>query len=451
MEITRSCRRLSAPLPPSPRLLRSRSTTPATPLPENNSCTPNSGQRAIKPRPKSTTKSRTNKNEENISPSILISSTQKKPQENTRFGNFLHRGSPLTTGTPKGARSVTSSPSAWALSPGRSSPEPPESAGSGGKRVKGGVSGVLKYFKQKKVSRVQEEEFHRFRVLQNRLLQWRFVNAKAEAPMAAVKGVAKAKIFCVWIRIFKMRKSIVEMQIQMERVKLEIKVYQIINPQIFLLNEWAKLERRNQESVCRMTRKLSSLSIRLPLVQDAKADVVSIYQALSTAMEVMDSIVAMITKFFSKQIETIFYLLTELTCTLEQDEEHLEEIEMAITLVSTLLAKEKSLQVHLIQATKESRRCQDSTAAGALEDTASATTALSRKDQGQSLAILLAKNHGKLDEGGSYLAWLSQTVPTLKSHDMMGIVDDFQDDMLNHKMLLNQQQQKVATDASNFA
>lgn len=71
--------------------------------------------------------------------------------------------------------------------------ETPESAGSGGKRVKGGVSGVLKYFQQKKVSRVQEEEFHRFRVLQNRLLQWRFVNAKAEAAMAAVKGVAKVR------------------------------------------------------------------------------------------------------------------------------------------------------------------------------------------------------------------------------------------------------------------
>jgi hypothetical protein len=30
---------------------------------------------------------------------------------------------------------------------------------------------------------------------------------------------------------------------------------------------------------------------------------------------------------------------------------------------------------------------------------------------------------GKLDEGSSYLAWLSQTVPILKIHDMMGIVD----------------------------
>jgi len=68
----------------------------------------------------------------------------------------------------------------------------PESPGSSGKRVKsGGFSGVLKYFKQKKVSTLQEEEFHRFRVMHNRLLQWRFVNARAEAAMAGVKRVAE--------------------------------------------------------------------------------------------------------------------------------------------------------------------------------------------------------------------------------------------------------------------
>jgi hypothetical protein len=221
METTQGRRHLSAPLPPSPspRLLRSRSTssTPATALPENiNSCTPNSTKRVTKPRPQSTSKSRTNKNEENINPSIPISSTQKRPQENTPpskegFGKFLQRASPLiTSGIPKAARSVTNSPSAWALSPGRSLRPPvkpespgrtlqggcpalPESAGSGGKRVKGGVSGVLKYFKQKKASTPQEEEFHRFRILHNRLLQWRFVNAKAEAAMAGVKRVAQAR------------------------------------------------------------------------------------------------------------------------------------------------------------------------------------------------------------------------------------------------------------------
>lgn len=215
MENSQARRRpsLSATLPPSPRLRRSGSTTRSTTLSENNSCAPNSGQRSVtNPRPKSTTKSRTNKNEENVNPPLpatISSSKQKKPEENTpskelSFGKFLQRGSPRTVGAAKGGRSVTNSPSAWALSPGRSlgcrvtpestvgCPVRPESPGSGGRRVRGAdIIGVLKYFKQKKASPLQEEEFHRFRVTQNILLQWRFANARAEAAMASVKRVTE--------------------------------------------------------------------------------------------------------------------------------------------------------------------------------------------------------------------------------------------------------------------
>ncbi|XP_030936002.1 QWRF motif-containing protein 7 [Quercus lobata] len=396
METTQTRRRLSVSLPPSPppRLPRSRSTStttsttatiPATTytLHQNisNSCTPKSSPRVlpiVTPRPKSTSKSRTlfNKNEENINTSsITISSTQKKQQPENNNNNkeglgnklLLQRAgstSPRTNniiGATKGARSVTNSPSAWALSPGRTLGSPvmrPESPGSSGKRVKsGGFSGVLKYFKQKKVSTLQEEEFHRFRVMHNRLLQWRFVNARAEAAMAGVKRVAEGKIFSVWIRILKLRKAILEKRIEMQKFKLEIKLHQIINPQILLLNQWAKLEKNNQESVSRVVRKLSGISVRLPLVEGAKAEEGSIYQAFSTAVGVLDSIEATIAKFFSK-IETVLFILTELRSTFELEDEFLEELEMAIALVSTLLANEESVNVHLIQAAKESRRGQ---------------------------------------------------------------------------------------------
>lgn len=80
----------------------------------------------------------------------------------------------------------------------------------------------------------------------------------------------QAKLLSIWIRIFKMWKTIVEKKIQMQRLKLEIKLYQIINPQMFLLDEWSRLERRNQESVSRLARKLLGLSVRLPLVEGAK-------------------------------------------------------------------------------------------------------------------------------------------------------------------------------------
>lgn len=57
--------------------------------------------------------------------------------------------------------------------------------------IGGGVTGFFNYFRQKKVSPAQEEEYHRFRVLHNRLLQYRFANARAEAAMASLKNAAE--------------------------------------------------------------------------------------------------------------------------------------------------------------------------------------------------------------------------------------------------------------------
>ena len=68
----------------------------------------------------------------------------------------------------------------------------------------------------------------------------------------------------------KLRKAILEKRVEMQKFKLEIKLHQIINPQILLLNQWAKLEKKNQESVSRVVRKLSGISVRLPLVEGAK-------------------------------------------------------------------------------------------------------------------------------------------------------------------------------------
>lgn len=67
-----------------------------------------------------------------------------------------------------------------------------------------------------------------------------------------------------------MRRAIVAKHIEMQRLRLEIKLYQIVNPHMSLLNEWAKLERRNQESVSRLVRKLLCLSVTIPLVEGAK-------------------------------------------------------------------------------------------------------------------------------------------------------------------------------------
>ncbi|OMO98171.1 hypothetical protein COLO4_14100 [Corchorus olitorius] len=356
---------------PSPQLLRSRSGAPALTLPENRGSSINSStQRFSANRSKSTTRSRSTqrtRNEENVNPATIVATMQKRPnsshQENKDgFVRFLQRGSPRNNSssvTKGGSKPVTScySPSAWALSPGRSSPwmvaaaaaapEPNLSRGSGTGAVKsktksskgGGVGGVLKYFRQKKVSPVQEEEYHKFRVYYNRMLQWRFVNARAEVAMAAVKTDAEDKVFSVWLRVLKIRNSNLEKRILRQKLMHEIKLHQILGPQLNLLDEWVKLERKNYEAISRVIRKLSAILVKVPLTQDAKGDVESIYEAISAAVEVMDGIESTAIKIFSQPVEKMLYMVTELTSMLEQQKESLEELENVITMIPPLVVR----------------------------------------------------------------------------------------------------------------
>ncbi|KAJ6712235.1 AUGMIN FAMILY MEMBER [Salix purpurea] len=256
-------------------------------------------------------------------------SQQKESGGKDGFAKFLHRSNASSRSNSAAIKrpksSSGSSQSAWALSPGRSPvfPTPESSPGIGGdKRGKvkgnggggvGAMNSVLRYFKQKKVNPIQEEEYHRFRVLYNRLLQWRFVNARADSSMSYVKTVAE-----------------------------------IMNPQMKLLNEWGKLEGKNLEAVGRLTRKLTALSLKLPLEDDVKGDVESVSIAISNAAQVMDSIEGTINKFLS-QVEKILFLVTELSTTLENQNERLEEMEKAVIVAAKLVAWEKSVRAHLLQ------------------------------------------------------------------------------------------------------
>ncbi|GMN41008.1 hypothetical protein TIFTF001_010224 [Ficus carica] len=374
-------RRHQPPTSPSPRLLRSRSSGSAV-MPRANSpgmliCSSTSQRytstTSTSNRSKSTTKTRPNnyihhkasaKEEEKSNTLLLISPniSKTKPQDKKEqgFAKFLQRGGLGGFGVTKGGAAVAKfSASAWALSPGRSlqlaassmATTPDISTGLGRVKSKssgGGVSGVLKYFRQKKVSPTQEEEYRRFRVLYNVLMQWRFANARAEAAIPATNSIAQSKLFSVWIRIFKMRNSIVEKRLQVQKLKWEIKLYEILNPHILLLNEWTKLERRNQESVGKLVTKLSGISVRLPLIHGAKADVMSVYEAISEAVDAMDGIEAIITRFFT-EVERILYMVTELLLTKKQHKENLEELEKSVTAVAALVAKDTSLRAHCIQ------------------------------------------------------------------------------------------------------
>ncbi|KAL9254126.1 QWRF motif-containing protein, partial [Drosera capensis] len=281
----------------SPYLRRSSSSSSAISLPEIHPSKSNSAQTSTVRSSRSATSSPRPSNNAKIA-------TKMTTKENTNDakdtdGKFLKVNSSRSSTSPHnmGVKRVPSgSPSAWALSPGRPRspcplPESPKMINPSKSKVSG-VGGVLKYFcnqKQKKeLSLVQEEELHQYKIFYNRLLQWRFANARAEIAMDNRKLKAEENIFYVWLKMYKMRYKIAEKLMIVQRLRQKIRLLETVWPQLEMLIEWERLEKRNSEAIGRINTKLSAISTQLPLVQGAKLDIVSLYDAMSLAADVMD-------------------------------------------------------------------------------------------------------------------------------------------------------------------
>ncbi|KAL8130259.1 hypothetical protein V2J09_019414 [Rumex salicifolius] len=226
----------------------------------------------------------------------------------------IRRASPHNMSMRRGAgrstltTSSSFSPSAWALSPGRTlaAPLPPSSPSSPSPSLTTSPSlqrstptskarsssslgsSVLRYFQRHKPANSPEEDqrLHQYRLMSNRLLQWRFANAKSDASMRILKKKSEERLFAVWVKVCKLRNSMAEKRSRVQRLRLKIKLLGMVCPQIQLLEEWElALEKKNSEAVGRVARKLSAYSIKLPLVNGAKVDIVDLYEAMRFALE----------------------------------------------------------------------------------------------------------------------------------------------------------------------
>lgn len=167
-----------------PSLIRCKSETPSTSPPRNLSS--NKSNTSTKSRSVSTSKTRNLMI--NIPSPTTVNTRITSPSAKKKMGQ--DRTLP---------RKKPTSPSAWALSPGRVAPcpspvmakSPSPSGKSSGERGGGGISGVLKYFRNKKGGSSEEADRRCLNLMNNRLLQWRFANARAETAMSTVQNVAK--------------------------------------------------------------------------------------------------------------------------------------------------------------------------------------------------------------------------------------------------------------------
>ncbi|RDX63281.1 QWRF motif-containing protein 3, partial [Mucuna pruriens] len=251
-----------------------------------------------------------------------------------------------------------SSKSQWALSPGRSG-SPPLSLESKDnkpmsfsslrpqhKKVEKILSMGFDLFRTKKSSTSQV--VHRLRLLDNRLIQWRFANARAHA----------SNLTCVLDGLAKLRHSVMKKKIELEREKLEMKLNCVLHSQLKLLETWASMERQHLAAITIMKECLQSVVCKVPLLEGAKVDIQLASIAQRYASDLTDSIKSVLypfspllklkLKFLHDQTDTMAKLLSKLARVVAQEKLLLQEFNDIFHTMSVLELKERSLMCSLI-------------------------------------------------------------------------------------------------------
>eukprot|EP00250_Pteridium_aquilinum_P004179 c14408_g1_i1 orf=352-2541(+) len=206
--------------------------------------------------------------------------------------------------------------------------------------------------KRGKKGLTQIEESHLHRTLHNRLLQWRFVNARAEAGMEAQSCAAERSLYNVCARTFELRASTVTKRIQLEHENQAHKLNTLLSAQAPALETWSAIQQEHCLALKGSIQALESAIVRVPVTGGVKADVLAVKEAMGSAFEVMNSVENSV-NYLAPKAEDTYVLLSELARVVAQERVLLEECADLVATASALQMEECSLRAHIVQLEHE--------------------------------------------------------------------------------------------------
>ncbi|KAK9078846.1 hypothetical protein SSX86_002904 [Deinandra increscens subsp. villosa] len=194
----------------------------------------------------------------------------------------------------------------------------------------------------------QIEDAHYLRLLYNRQIQWRYVNARAEAAYKSQKITAKKSLYNVCRSTSELHDSIAAKKTELNQLRLKLKLYSGLNQQMAYLNEWANIEKEHNLALSGAIEDLKSSTLRLPVTGGAKVDNQTVKSSLRSALEVMLTMGSTMQSTLS-MLEGSHCLASELATVVAQERALLDECEVLLISASSLQVKEYSLRTHLVE------------------------------------------------------------------------------------------------------
>uniref|UniRef100_A0A6N2N471 AUGMIN subunit 8 n=1 Tax=Salix viminalis TaxID=40686 RepID=A0A6N2N471_SALVM len=203
-------------------------------------------------------------------------------------------------------------------------------------------------FKRGKKGASYIEDAHQIRLLYNRYLQWRFANARAGAVLYIQKVTAERTLYNVWDTTLALWESVIRKRINLQQLKLELKLNAVLTDQIACLDDWALLEKDHIDSLSGAVEDLEASTLRLPMTGGAKADIESLKVAICSAVDVMQAMGSSICSLLPR-VEEMNALVYELAIVAAQEKTKLDQCEALLASTTAMQVEEYSIRTHRIQ------------------------------------------------------------------------------------------------------
>ncbi|XP_020575463.1 QWRF motif-containing protein 2-like [Phalaenopsis equestris] len=192
------------------------------------------------------------------------------------------------------------------------------------------------------------EEAHILRLLHNRHLQWRCVNARTNTIMMVQRMDVEKNLYNECITTSEVRDSVTARKIKLQLLSLHLKLATILKGQKVFLEEFSHLDREHSSSLSGAIEALEASTLRLPVVSGARADFQDVKDAVGSAVDVMHAIGASVYTILSK-VEGRSSLALELSKIASQEQALLDQSRDLLSTLAALHVKQCSLQGHLLQ------------------------------------------------------------------------------------------------------
>ncbi|KAF9668489.1 hypothetical protein SADUNF_Sadunf14G0008900 [Salix dunnii] len=191
-------------------------------------------------------------------------------------------------------------------------------------------------------------EVHLLRILHNRMLQWRFVNARADYALSAQRLNVEKSLYNARVTTSKLYESVRAKRTELQWLRHNWKLISILKGQMLFLEELALIDQDYSRSLLGAVEALQASTLRLPVVCGARADVQNLKDAICSAVDVMQAMASSICILLSKA-EEVNSLVMELEKASQKECNRLYQCKDLLSTIAALQVKECSLRSHILQ------------------------------------------------------------------------------------------------------